>query len=673
MRLYLCEKPSQGKDIAKVLGATKRGEGCLVGNDVTVTWCIGHLLETAPPETYDPAYKKWALEHLPIAPPHWKMLIKPQTSAQFKIVKKLLGEATELIIATDADREGEMIARELIDYCGYKGRVFRLWLSALNDASIRKALGELKPGTETISLYYSALTRSRCDWLVGMNLSRLFTLLGRQSGYDGVLSVGRVQTPTLNLVVTRDREIAKFVPVPYWAIDVALKTGNADATEFIAQWQPPDDSTDEAGRCIMNTVAHAAVNAIKQAKTAQVTSVQTERVKETHPLLFDLGTLQEVCSHKFGLGAQETLDIAQALYETHKATTYPRSDCGYLPDSMYVEVPTVFNALVKTDPTIGHVIGKLDTSIKSRVWNDQKVTAHHGIIPTLEPAHLAAVSQKELAVYKLIRSYFLAQFLPFHEYDRTVAEFLCGGQPLKATGKQIIVMGWRSVLRDDAANGEGREEQESKSQVLPRLSQGIPCEVGDAEIKALKTLPPRPYTEGELIKSMKGIARLVTDRRLKQILKETTGIGTEATRAGIIKGLLQRGFLVPQGKAVRAADAAFTLIDAVPPAIIDPGTTALWEQALESIEKGEMTMEVFLSKQVTWLTQLIEQYGKTRLNVKPAATPPCPLCGSPLKKRTGKNGTFWSCSRYPVCKGVQNIGTKTGKKPGRSKTVKPAS
>lgn len=664
MRLFLCEKPSQGRDIAKVLGISGRGDGCIQGDNLVVTWCVGHLLETAPPETYDAAYKKWALEDLPIVPRLWKMDVKPKTSTQFKIVKKLLSQTTELVIATDADREGEMIARELVEHCGYKGKIMRLWLSALNEASIKKALSEIKPGSATEALYFSALTRSRSDWLIGMNLSRLFTLLGRQAGYEGVLSVGRVQTPTLSLVVRRDREITNFKAIPYWAINVELQANGS--TSFIASWQPPDDRADDNGRCIHENAAQGALMKTRGSGTALVTSVETERVKEAPPLVFDLGTLQEICSRKFGFGAQETLDIAQALYETHKATTYPRSDCGYLPESMMTEIPAVLKALVKTDPAMGAVVGKLDTSIKSRVWNDKKMTAHHGIIPTLEAANLSAMSEKELATYKLIRSYYLAQFLPNHEYDRTVATFVCAEQNLKATGKQIVSIGWHSVLRNDS---ESSDEAESKAQVLPQLSKDMVCTVVGTELKALKTLPPKPYTEGELIKAMKGIARLVTDPRLKQILKETTGIGTEATRAGIIKGLLQRGFLMTKNKAVRATDAAFTLIDAVPAAITDPGMTAVWEQALESIEKGNMHMDAFLQKQTAWITQLIDEYRHARLNVKMSELPPCPSCGAAMRKVSGKNGVFLSCSKYPDCKGVLNVGNKSGKRQNRKKAL----
>lgn len=657
MRLFLCEKPSQGKDIGRILGATQRGEGCLNGSGVTITWCIGHLVEAAAPEVYDAALKRWSLEQLPIIPQQWRVEVKPKTATQFKVVKALLAKATHLVIATDADREGELIAREIIDLCGYRGPIERLWLSALNDASIRTALGKLRPSSDTLPMYYSALARSRADWLVGMNLSRLFTLLGRQAGYDGVLSVGRVQTPTLKLVVDRDREIAAFKSVPFWAIDVSL---SAEGQAFAAQWVAPDDCTDDAGRCLQQPVAQQAAQQIRAAGSAQVVSVGTERVREGPPLLFDLSTLQEVCSRQVGLDVQETLQIAQALYETHKATTYPRSDSGYLPESMFAEVPIVLDSLLNTDPSLRPIIGQLDRSQRSRAWNDGKVTAHHGIIPTLEPANLSALSEKELAVYRLIRAHYLAQFLPHHEFDRTVAEFSCGQQTLVATGKQVVVKGWRLVLAEPQADEDG--DDTARSQVLPPLREGLACQVAEVEIKALKTMPAKPYTQGELVKSMKGIARFVTDPRLKQKLKDTTGIGTEATRANIISVLIARGYIVKKGRSIRASDAAFTLIDAVPAAIADPGTTAVWEQALDMIEAGQLTLDVFLSKQAAWISQLIAQYGCVSLSIKLSHGPACPQCGAATRQRTGKSGPFWSCSRYPDCKGTLPVESGTPKR-----------
>ncbi|UVL43168.1 DNA topoisomerase III [Pseudomonas sp. B21-040] len=648
MRLFLCEKPSQGRDIAKVLGATRRGEGCLIGTQTTVTWCIGHLLETAPPEAYGMQYKNWSLDQLPIIPARWQVEVKPKTAAQFNVIKRLLSEATTVVIATDADREGEMIARELLVHCQYQGPVQRLWLSALNEASIRKALSSLKSGQETLPLYHSALARSRADWLIGMNLSRLFTLLGRRVGYDGVLSVGRVQTPTLRLVVDRDRAIASFVSVPYWEVDVHL---SSMGQSFIASWQPPSSGQDEAGRCLQQALARQTVQAISCSKTATVLSLQTEHFREAPPLPFDLSTLQEVCSRKLGLGVQEVLNIAQALYETHKATTYPRSDCRYLPESMFNEVPAVFDALLKTDPALQPTFGRLDRSLRSRAWNDAKVTAHHGIIPTTEPANLARMSEQQRQVYELIRSHYLAQFLPHHEFDRTQVELECGKERLTAVGKQILVQGWKGLLYDNTEE----DESSQKFQVLPVLQQGTQCAVNDVELKSMRTIAPKPLTEGDLIKAMKNVAKLVNDPRLKQKLRDTTGIGTEATRAGIIKGLIDRGYLLKKKRALMASAAAHTLIEAVPAAIADPGMTAIWEQALDEIEVGRLTLDAFVAKQANWIAQLVEHCRALTLALLVEAGPACPICSASMLRRKGKSGPFWSCTHYPDCKGTVPI------------------
>ncbi len=612
-----------------MLKASRRGDGCWLGANLTVTWCIGHLLETAPPDAYDVRYKRWALNDLPIVPERWKMLVKSKTAGQFKTVKRLLGECTELVIATDADREGEMIARELVEHCRYRGPIQRLWLSALDDASIRKALNALKPGAETFSLYHAALGRSRADWLIGMNMSRLFTLLGRQSGYQGVLSVGRVQTPTLRLVVDRDRSIANFVPVPYWAIEVQLL---AEATPFAAQWRAPEDACDEQGRCLKQALAQQAAEAMRRAGSARLIELKTERVREAPPLPFDLGTLQEVCSKKLGLGAQETLDIAQSLYETHKVVTYPRSDCGYLPLSQHAEAPAILAALGRTDPALAELMRHIDPQRRSRAWNDGKVSAHHGIIPTAAAKDLSALAGKQRAVFTLIRARYLAQFLPNHEYDRTQADFDCAGHALRAVGKRIVEPGWRRALPEALAPAKGREAPEP--QALPALRKGQDCAVDEVTLKDLRTQPPKPYTEGDLIKAMKNVARLVEDPRLKQKLKDTTGIGTEATRAGIILGLIERGYLLKQGKALAATPAAFGLIDAVPRPIADPGTTAIWEQALDMVQSGEMSLDEFVTKQSAWMSKLVERCAGLRLRIDGAAAPP--TCrAAPRKTRKG--------------------------------------
>ena len=486
--------------------------------------------------------------------------------------------------------------------------------------------GALKPGAETFSLYHSALGRSRADWLIGMNMSRLFTLLGRQSGYQGVLPVGRVQTPTLRLVVDRDRSIADFVPVPFWAIDVDLLH---NGTAFTAQWRAPSDICDDQDRCLNQPLAQQAAAAISSADSARVIKLKTERMREVAPLPFDLGTLQEVCSKKLGLGAQETLDIAQALYETYKVITYPRSDCGFLPLSQHSEAPSILTALRQADPSLEALQGYLEPQRRSRAWNDAKVSAHHGIIPTIAAKNLERLSGKHRAVYTLIRARYLAQFLPNHEYDRTQADFDCNGQALRAVGKQIIEAGWKRALPEALAPARGREAP--APQTLPTLSQGVECAVSKVNLKDLWTQPPKPYTEGDLIKAMKNVAKLVEDPLLKQKLKDTTGIGTEATRASIIQGLLDRGYLVKNGKALAATPAAFSLIDAVPRAIADPGTTAIWEQALDMVQSGEMSLEEFVTKQAAWMSKQVTRCSALSLTI--SGPPPAGKAAAPWKKK----------------------------------------
>ena len=317
MQVYLCEKPSQAKDIANVLGC-KRGDGMYTGGGITVTYCVGHVLQQADPQDYNPDYEKWNMADLPIIPQDWKMIVNPKTKAQFAIVKKQLAKATEVIIATDADREGEVIAREVLEYVNYTGPIRRLWLSALDDASIKKSLATLRANHETAKLYDAGLGRSRGDWLIGMNMTRLCTILSREFGHSGAFSVGRVQTPTLRLVVDRDRLIEHFTAQVYYDIGGVF---NADIP-FKAKWQVPDDIGDEQGRCLQAHIADVIVS-LCHGQAGKVTKFDTKRQKSKHPQLFFLGSLQKAMSAKYGYGAKEILDIAQSLYEKHKVTTYP--------------------------------------------------------------------------------------------------------------------------------------------------------------------------------------------------------------------------------------------------------------------------------------------------------------------------------------------------------------
>lgn len=599
MKLFLCEKPSQGRDIAKALGATQRGDGCLTGKDITVTWGFGHLLETESPEGYDEKYKKWTLADLPIIPEQWKMVVKPATKKQFTIIQKLLKKASSVVIATDADREGEMIAREILDVSKYRGPVSRLWLSALDDASIRKALASLKPGEETERLYLAGLGRARADWLVGMNLTRLYTLKSRKPGREGrFYSVGRVQTPTLRLIVDRDRQIADFVPRNYWTLTVQLVGQN---TPFQAQWLAPENACDEENRCINECVLQQAVADMQRARQASVISTETKRIKESAPLPFDLGTLQQVCSQKWGLGAQQVLNIAQSLYEIHKATTYPRTDCGYLPLSMMAEAPQILNALQSTVPMLKPLLAQCNLQQKSRCWNDSKITAHHGIIPTVQPTHLDKMNNEEHQVYDLICRHYIAQFMPVYEADKTQIRLRCADHQLVASGNAVVVAGWKTALSGDRQPGDD-------TQSLPRLAENALCQIQGCNTRPQKTRPPEHYTEGTLIAAMKNASRFVTDERLKQRLKESAGLGTEATRAGIIETLLKRGYIRKEKRHhLVATGSAVTLMAMLPDIVKDPGMTALWEQALDDIAAGKLPLAVFLQKQSTWITTIVAQ------------------------------------------------------------------
>ena len=667
VKLFLCEKPSQGNDIAKVLGATKRGEGCLSTPDgqLTVTWGIGHLVEQLNPEEYDPAFKKWAFETLPIIPGKWGLSPKKETKKQFNIVMKLIKQAKLVVIATDIDREGETIARELLDLAGFRGQIKRLWLSALDEASIRKALASLKNNEETLPLYYAGLARSRADWLIGMNFSRLYTLLAQQKGYQGKpLSVGRVQSPTLSLVVNRDREIKNFIPKQHFTLQVMLSDGKQ---HFATQYVIPEQYCDPDGLCLSAQVIQAANRQIRQLGQAKVESVETKRERQHAPLCFALSDLQSEANRLYGLGAQRVLDIAQSLYETHKATTYPRTDCGYLPESQLAEASRVIQYVLQSDQRLQPISAVLNLNQKSRVWNDKKITAHHGIIPTMVKVDISKMSDEEMKLYDLIRRRYLAQFLPISETDKTQIILKCGQHILSARGNVLVTPGWKILF------GKSLDEDDDAPQALPILKQGQICQISESEMKTLQTSPPNHFTEGTLLTAMKNAARFVTDERLKQRLRETEGLGTEATRAGTIQGLIDKGFLQKKGKSLLATEAAMMLMDSLPTMLKDPGLTALWEQALNQIAERTLSLEVFMQKQETFVRHLMAECLKQGMSLGNIEIRKCPQCGAPMTKRNGKNGQFWGCSAYPTCQYIENIIGKKSSKGTRKTTGKSVS
>ena len=662
MQLYLCEKPSQARDISRVLDVRQKGDGCLKGKNKVVTWCFGHLLEMAPPDAYDASLKQWNFESLPILPSNWKMAVKKSASKQFKIIKALLKKSSSVVIATDADRDGESIAREILALCKWQGPISRLLLSALDDSSIRKALNNILPGTETEALYYAGLGRARADWLVGMNLTRAYTLIGRQQGHEGVLSVGRVQTPTLHLIVKRDTSIEAFKPIPYFELTAQFIVNDK---KFKAKWRPSESASDSEGRCTSQPSALNVAQKI-EGESGTVIKAVTELKKEAAPLPFDLSSLQQEASKRWGTGAQAVLDTAQALYETHKALTYPRTDCRYLPKSQHTEVAQVFQALSQSDSQYEALTKNAQTERQSKAWNDKKITAHHAIIPTTSPTDVSRMNETERRVYDLVCLRYIAQFYPDYEYHQTTIEVTVCDERFRTTGRTPKALGWRSILGLDKP-----ENTEDAKQPLPQVNEGDTTLVDNTNIGSKQTKPPARYTEGTLISAMKAVGKHIEDPRLKRILRETSGIGTEATRAGIIETLLQRGFITKQKKHIISTPTGRALIAILPDAIKNPATTALWEQGLDDIAQGKGQLSSFLAGQTEWITDLMRQLRQdTCANQNQAFasdTPqhPCPECGKPLRHRKGKNGFFWGCTGYPDCK--TTLPDSRGK-PGKEKT-----
>lgn len=639
MKLYICEKPSQAKDLAKVLSLNNMGFGSIGNKSIKVTWAIGHLIQQLEPNEIDAKYSKWNINDLPIIPSEWKFKPNSKTKKQLEIVGKLLKRTNHVVIATDGDREGETIGRELLDFFNWRGRIERLWLTALDEKSIQKSLANLKKGEDTKPLYYAGLARSRADWIVGMNCTRALTIVANKKGHRGVLSVGRVQSPTLAIVVNRDLEIENFKSKNYYDIKGIF-------SNITTRWCP--DETKEAqhldsdNRCINKSYADTVAENVKNS-TAIVDEYITQRKRTLPPLLFSLSVLQQEASKRYGFGAKQVLDIAQSLYEKHKITTYPRSDCQYLPESQWTEASEILNSIAKIDSNLLQLTKNADTSIKSRVFNTNKVTAHHGIIPTSKIIDIRTLNENELKLYDLIRRNYIAQFYPNYEYDQTQIKVKASTEIFSATFNAEVVVGWKQVIKTfgNKANNQ-----------IPKLTKGQQLNVDSIVVETKQTKPPLRYTEGTLISAMEKAHLFVTDTKLKAVLKGNEGIGTEATRANIIETLLSRDFLTKNKKQIISTNIGRSLIASIPNELKDPGMTALWENSLSKIELNELSLEDFMQSQTVWLNQLLNKLKESTSNivVDKGKTYPCPNCGKDMIIRNGAKGKFWACTGYPDCK-----------------------
>lgn len=584
--VWLCEKANQARALAEVLGLQgAQRSGAYPTAQGLVTNASGHLLEQVPPEVYDPRLaERWSFEPLPILPKRWKVVPTKRGAGQLSRIKDLLRGATEVIVATDPDREGELIAYEILEWCGYKGPTRRLWSSGLDAVSLGKAVKALRAGAETRAMADAALARSRADWLVGMNVSRAATLVAQAAGGNGVRSVGRVQTPTLGLVVRRDREIEGFVPRDYYEL---LALARTDGGEQVRLRHAPSASPDDK-RIYERADADALVDRATGAQAPL--TVGTERKRQSPPRLYSLSGLQQECSKRFGWGAKKTLEIAQSLYDKHQALSYPRTDCVYLPDEQASEVGEILAHLQQLDDLRAHcATAATNPLIRPTVFNSSKLTAHHAIIPTPSPAPLQAMSQDERAMYVMVAQRYIAALLPDHEYDETRITMIANGVVFTALGRVPMVPGWKVVFGRADDDEDGKEATSN----LPAIADQTPATAVRVDIEKRSTQPPKHYTEGTLIADMAAIAKFATSPAVKARLRETSGIGTEATRADTIATLLARKFIGRKGRSLLATDVAFglyDLLDSTPHCrvLLDATTTALWEDRLGDIAAGKL-------------------------------------------------------------------------------------
>lgn len=633
MRLFIAEKPSLAKAIYTELGVVNRGDGYMEcrGGDI-VTWCFGHLLEQAEPDAYLPdsvpktkkGKKIWRMEDLPIFPREWINEVKPDKGVkkQYSTIKKLLAKSASVVNAGDPDREGCLLIDEILVKCKYKKPVQRFWASAIDPASIRKALANLKPNANYKGMSNAALARSRSDWLLGMNLTRAYTLSAKDSAGKAVLTVvGRVQTPTLALVARRDYAIKNFKPQAYLKIVASL---TKDAQTFSAVWSPeslPPGWGDEEGKLLINLSEGRKLAArLSGARAARIINVQKKAGKSQPPKCYSLADIQQDASAKYGFTAEQTLNVCQSLYEKHKVASYPRTDCGFLPESQFADAPKVLAAIAQTVPAAKALVDHADPSIKSSVWNDKKITAHHGIIPTALAGSWESFSTEEKKIYALIIKRYIAQFYPAHEYETTSVDADIGGEPFKAKGRVTIKEGWKAVYAADERQEKARmaqsqspedeekaEAQREQNQTLPALAAGETVRVSGVNGRELQTKPPSAYTEGTLIAAMESIHKAFADHpKVQAQLKESDGIGTPATRAAIIGELKRRKYLLTKGKALHASEEGVALLRRASPSVRSAVLTAQWEEKLKMVEAGTMSVEGF--------TQDLEQFISGEIN-----------------------------------------------------------
>ena len=655
MIVCITEKPSVAKDIAAILGADHRFDGFFEGNGYRITWTFGHLCMLKEPNDYTDSWKRWSLGSLPMIPERFgiKLIEDPGIKKQFSVIERLIAEADEVINCGDAGQEGELIQRWVMQKANCRKPVRRLWISSLTDESIREGFNDLKPQADFNRLYFAGLSRAIGDWILGMNATRLYTL--KYANNQGVLSIGRVQTPTLALIVNRQHEIENFVPEDYWEVKTLYRNVLFSA---------------EKGRYKSEQAANEVMEAIKGTPLT-ITDIATKRGKEAPPRLFDLTSLQVECNRKFSFSADETLKLIQSLYEK-KVTTYPRVDTTYLSEDIYPKIGGIMQAMTPytqlTAPVLATKIPK-----SKKVFDNSKVTDHHAIIPTNVDPRRAALSPDEKRVYDLVAKRFIAAFYPDCEFSQTTVNAEVGQVAFKATGKQIVKPGWRDVYARDAANDtsdEAATQDDNAQQVMPDFVKG---ESGPHEPTLLKkaTQPPKPYTEGTLLRGRETAGKFVGDEELREAMKEN-GIGRPSTRAAIIETLFKRRYIRKERKSLVATPAGVALIATINEELLKSAKlTGLWENKLRRIERGDYSAEAFIDELKQLIHQIVinvlsdnshnaieisqanEKKPRQRTKASKPRTPKpkiesleqikCPVCGN---GHLIKGRTAYGCSEY---------------------------
>lgn len=629
--LVLAEKPSVAREIARVLSCNQNNNGFLSGSRYIVTWALGHLVTLADPESYSDKYKSWRLEDLPMLPNKMELVVIKQTSKQFGIVRTLMkrDDIDELVIATDSGREGELVARWIILKAGFRKPIKRLWISSQTDKAIKEGFAKLRPSVEYDNLYMSAQCRAEADWLVGLNVTRALTCK-----YNAQLSAGRVQTPTLAMIVERESEIRKFVPKDYWT--VAAKVNG-----FNLAWQDKGGQNRTFNKSVADDVVTKTTG-----QTGEIIEVNKEAKKELPPLAYDLTELQRDANRRFGYSAKQTLNIMQKLYEIHKLLTYPRTDSRYITDDL---VPTLKERLksIAVGPyaKLAGELLKNNINVTKRFVDNSKVTDHHAIIPTEQYVNLSALSNEERNIYDLVVKRFIAVLSPAFEYQQTTVKAKINGEIFTAKGKIVKSKGWKVVYQNSSDIDNDIKDDEPE-QSLPEVKKGDILKVISVKSINEKTKPPARYNEATLLTAMEHPGKFIDDESLRETMDSGSGLGTPATRADIIEKLFDSFYMERRGKEIAPTSKGVQLIGLVPSDLKSPELTAKWEQQLKLISNGKANARAFVDEMKTYAAKMVS----TVIASSAAFTPDnltrekCPDCGKYLLDVKGKKGKMLICS-----------------------------